>query len=319
MADGPTAWARATARSLLGRSYTLSKQVALARMARHREPPTVVFSMGKTGSTAVARAVQDATGRPVFQVFRLDAARLGPAEQRYRTRAAATADGTHRDGAVPFPGAYHLWESEHLIRHPPTPSAPWTVITTVREPVAQAVSAFFHAVRRSDPRTSGTPTSVESRSRAPERLSAPTGLTELPQLTALTQRFVSENWVQAPLRWFAREFTGAVGFDALGHPFDPGTGWGIVETPAVRLLILRQESFDAAPDALASFLGFPAAVDVPRRNDGARGRFADVYRRFLDQAHLPQELLDQAYGSDFAQHFYGPEEIEAFRRRWSSA
>ena len=328
MADGPTAWARATTRSLLGRSYTLSKQVALARMARHREPPTVVFSMGKTGSTAVTRAVQDATGRPVFQVFRLDAARLGPAEQRYRTRAATTASGARREGAVPFPGAYHLWESEHLIRHPPTPSAPWTVITTVREPVAQAVSAFFHAVRRSDPRITGTPTSVESRSRAPETLYAPTEPTELPQLTeltelteptALTQRFVSENWVQAPLRWFAREFTGAVGFDALAHPFDPGTGWGIVETPAVRLLILRQETFDAAPGALASFLGFPAPVHVPRRNDGARGRFADVYRRFLAEAHLPQELLDQAYASEFAQHFYGPDEIEGFRRRWSSA
>jgi hypothetical protein len=82
MPDGPTGWARATARSLLGRSYTLSKQVALARMARRREPPTIVFSMGKTGSTAVTRAVQDATGKPVFQVFRLDAARMGAAERR---------------------------------------------------------------------------------------------------------------------------------------------------------------------------------------------------------------------------------------------
>ena len=42
------------------------------------------------------------------------------------------------------PGALHLWESEYLLRHPPTPAAPWTVITTVREPIAQAVSAFFH-------------------------------------------------------------------------------------------------------------------------------------------------------------------------------
>jgi hypothetical protein len=256
--------------------------------------------MGKTGSTAVARAVQDATGKPVFQVFRLDAARLGPAEQRYRARAAA--NGARRDAAVAFPGAYHLWESEHLVRHPPTPSAPWTVITTVREPVAQAVSAFFHTVRRSD----GASTS--GRFEAPDRET----------VAAMTERFVSENWVQEPLRWFAREFAGAVGFDALAHPFDPALGWGTVETPAVRLLILRQESFDAAAHALASFLGSPAPVAVPRRNDGARGRFADVYPRFLAEARLPQGLLDRAYDSDFAQHFYGPSEIEAFRRRWSS-
>jgi hypothetical protein len=300
MADGPTARARATARSLLGRSYTLSKRVALARMARRREPPTIVFSMGKTGSTAVTRAVQEATGRPVFQVFRLDPAHLAPAELRYRTRVVggAGANGGRSDSRVAFPGAYHLWESEHLVRHPPTPAAPWTVITTVREPVAQAVSAFFHALRRSDP-PNGDP--------GPETV------------RDLTARFVSENWVRAPLRWFPREFAVAVGFDALAHPFDPAAGWASIETPAVRLLILRQESFAVAPAALASFLGLTTPVPVTRRNDGARGRHADLYRRFLDEARLPETLLQTAYDSDFARHFYGPEEITAFRRGWSAS
>jgi hypothetical protein len=295
MPDGPTGWARATARSLLGRSYTLSKQVALARMARRREPPTIVFSMGKTGSTAVTRAVQDATGKPVFQVFRLDAARLGAAERRYRDRAANGGAAPREHGAVAFPGAYHLWESDHLIRHPPTPDAPWTVITTVREPVAQAVSAFFHAVRRS-----GGPTEAAQ------------------NVSELTERLVSEDWIHAPLRWFSREFAVAVGFDALAHPFDPTAGSGVVETAAVRLLILRQESFDLAPTALASFLGLATPVVVARRNDAARAQFADVYQRFLDEARLPRSLLEQAYASEYAQHFYGPAEIEAFRRRWSS-
>jgi hypothetical protein len=317
MADGPGAWARGTARSVIGRSYTLSKRVALARMARRREPPTVVFSMGKTGSTAVARAVQDATGRPVFQVFRLDAARLGPAEQRYRTRAAANANGVRRNGAVAFPGAHHLWESEHLIHHPPTPSAPWTVITTVREPVAQAISAFFHAVRRSDPVTSDSPT-LSAPTAGPTPGTSAAGR-DRETVAALTDQLVSENWIREPLRWFPREFAGAVGFDALAYPFDSARGWGTVETPAVRLLILRQESFDAAPDALASFLGLPTPVAIPRRNDGARGRFAGAYARFLQEARLPKALLDEAYDSKFARHFYGPAEMQAFRRRWSGA
>ena len=46
-----------------------------------------------------------------------------------------------------FPGALHLWEAEFLLGRPPTPARPWTVVTTVRDPVAQAVSAFFHAGR----------------------------------------------------------------------------------------------------------------------------------------------------------------------------
>ena len=234
-------------------------------------------------------------------MFRLDAARLGPAEERYRARAAANPNAGRPAGAVAFPGAYHLWESEHLVRHPPTPSAPWTVITTVREPVAQAVSAFFHAVRRSDALTSD----------------AGRELPDSETVAGLTQRFASENWVRAPLRWFSREFATAVGFDALAHPFDPATGWGVVENPAVRLLILRQESLDAAPAALASFLGLADPVVVPRRNDGATGQFAQIYRGFLSAARLPERLLDEAYDSRYARHFY-TKEIDAFRRRWSS-
>jgi hypothetical protein len=291
MVGGPRDRARATARSLLGRSYALSKRVALARMARRRDAPVVVFSMGKTGSTAVARAVQDALERPVYQVFRLDASRLREAEARYRARPIATT--ARAESGVAFPGAYHLWESEYLVRHPPTPGKPWSVITTVREPVAQAVSAYFHALRQSG------------------------GLETSPTVAALTERFVAEKWVRAPLRWFEREFNRPVGVDALAAPFDPGAGYAVVETPAVRLLLLRQESFDRAPGVLASFLGLPAPVAVPRRNDGASGAFAGAYRRFLDEARLPPGLLDEAYDSPYAHHFYDTAEIAQFRRQWS--
>jgi hypothetical protein len=296
MAEGPGNWARVTARSLLDRSYTLSKRYALLRMARRREPPTVVFSMGKTGSTAVARAVEEATGRPAFQVFRLEPTRLREAEQRYRARQrAARSHGGDGSDQNAYPGAYHLWESDHLVRHPPSPGAPWTVITTVREPVAQAVSAYFHAARLSG------------------------ALADAPTVEALTERFTSEHWLRAPLRWFQREFRDAVGIDALAQPFDPSLGHSVVETPAVRLLVLRQESFDCASTVLASFLGLAAPVDVARRNDGATGPFAQDYRRFLAEARLPGKLLDLAYDSDYARHFYGRDEIAEFRRRWSKA
>ena len=68
---------------MIGRSYAASKQVALWRMHRS-EPPIVVFSMGKTGSTAIARAVRGVTDQLVFQVFRLEPERLAQAERRYR-------------------------------------------------------------------------------------------------------------------------------------------------------------------------------------------------------------------------------------------
>ena len=276
---------------LVGRSYFASKQYQLFRMQlsqrRGLGAPIVVFSMGKTGSTAIARAVQDATGHRVFQIFRLEKDRLAQAEQRYlagRKHAPAS-------GPVAFPGALHLWESEHLLRNPPSVAAPWTVITTVREPIAQAVSAFFHGSTRR-------------------------GLAAGASAEELTAELLADHWERAPLRWFDREFAPALGIDVFAHPFDPVAGHGVIETPTARVLLLRQENLDAAPAALAGFLGVGAPVPVGARNQASAKEYGDRYRDFLRDVRVPDPVLDEVYGSRYARHFYADSELVRFRRRW---
>jgi hypothetical protein len=282
---------RASAARVVGRSYSLSKRYAQFRM-RGAGPPLVVFTMGKTGSTAIARAVQDATGGRVFQVFRLEGTRLAEAEQRYR---ASVEHAPVRDGsAVPFPGALHLWESEYLLGRPPTAAAPWKVITTVREPVAQAVSAFFHGTGRRGL------------------------LAGDPSVADLEETLLAEDWLRAPVRWFDREFAPVLGVDVFEHPFDPALGHGTIEIPAARVLLLRQENLAAAPDALAAFLGRAAPVPVPARNEAATKEYAGRYRDFLAAVRLSPSVLDEVYGSRYARHFYADSELERFRRRWTS-
>ena len=270
-------------RRLAGRSYFVSKRYALARM-RRREPPVVVFSMGKTGSTAIARAVQDATGDRVFQVFRLEPERLAQAEQRYRA-------GAHPGGQ--FEGALHLWESEFLLRRPPSPEAPWTVITTVREPIAQAISAFFHGSGR--------------RGTAAGAAGSGSVLDEL----------VEERWVREPLRWFDREFHPALGIDVFGQPFDPAVGHAVIEAPSARVLVLRQENLAGAPEVLGEFLGLARPVAIPARNEAGSKDYAGSYRDFLASVDVPGVVLDQAYDSRYARHFYADTELAGFRRRWA--
>jgi hypothetical protein len=280
---------RSVARRLVGQSYPASKQFALWRM-RRTEPPLVVFSMGKTGSTAIARAIHDATGDPVFQVFRLAPDRLADAERRYRAA----------EPSAPYPGARHLWESEYLLRRPPTASAPWIVITTVREPVAQAVSAFFHA--------SGRRAYLDG-----DR-----------SVAQLVDELVAGDWTRPPVRWFDREFRSAFGIDVYEQPFDPAAGHAVIETPAVRMLLLRQENFADAPAALGGFLGESllgrrGPVPVPARNEASTKSYGGRYAEFVASARLPPEVLDAAYGSRYARHFYADREREGFRRRWAAA
>ncbi len=272
---------RTVAARVVGRSYSLSKRLAQLRM-HDVDPRFVVFSMGKTGSTAIARAVQDATGTRVFQVFRLEQQRLAQAEARYRATA-----------SPPFPGALHLWESEFLLRTPPSVSAPWSVITTVREPIAQAVSAFFHG--------------------SPRR-----GLLhDAPSVEDLAKVLVDEGWVRTAIRWFDREFAPALGIDVYNETFVPEGGYAVLSRPTARVLLLRQENLREAPEVLGSFLGSPDPVAVPARNEATAKEYAASYREFLSNVRLPAAVLDQAYGSRYARHFYADEELERFRQRWT--
>ncbi|MDQ1466831.1 MAG: hypothetical protein QOH10_1246 [Actinomycetota bacterium] len=278
-------------RRLARRSYFVSKQHAIATM-RRREPPVVVFSMGKTGSTAVARAVSEATGDRVFQIFRLQAERLAQAERRYRVNNRQAKRRGREPGAPPFPGALHLWESEYLLRHPPTPAQPWTVITTVREPIGQAVSAFFHGRG-----SRGAPNGLQS-------------------VDALTAALVDEGWIREPLRWFDREFAPALGIDVFEHRFDTQRAYGVIETPTVRVMLIRQEGLASVPDALGEFLGLGRAVPVPKRNEATGKGYAASYRDFLAAVRVPVAVREEAYESRYARHFYADSELVRLHERW---
>jgi hypothetical protein len=282
------------AREIAGRSYGISKHYAMWRMRGEADRRIVVFTMGKTGSTAVARAVSQATGRRAFQVFRLNAAELAGAEKRYRASHRDAKRARRDASSVPFPGALHLWETGFLLRHMPSPEKPWDVITTVREPVAQAVSAFFHGGRRSG------------------------ALQDHSDVAALTERLLAEDWLRMPMRWFEREFLPALSVDVLAHPFDPSIGYSMIDTSAVRVLLLRQEDLEGAPEALRDFLRLSAPVPIARRNEAETLEYAAAYRSFLREVCLPDAVLERAYATPYSRHFYAPHELAAFRARWSA-
>jgi hypothetical protein len=284
---------RDVARRIAGRSYSISKRYAQWRMRGDGARRIVVFTMGKTGSTAVARAASEATGERVFQVFRLNAAHLAAAERRYRASNRAASRARRDVSPAPFPGALHLWESDFLLRHMPTPDRRWDVITTVREPVAQAVSAFFHGSRRRGVLHSGS------------------------NVTALMEQMLAEHWLGMPMRWFEREFLPGLGVDVFAHPFVPGIGFALIETPAVRVLLARQENLDGAPEALRQFFKLPAAVPIARRNAAESKGYAASYRAFLRGVRLPDSVLDAAYATSYSRHFYAADELAEFRARWS--
>jgi hypothetical protein len=253
-------------------------------------PRVVVFTMGKSGSTAIAHALESRLGTRPFQVFRLEPGGLAAATARYRTRhPAGEGHGLRRR----FPGALHLWESEFLQTHRPSADAPWVVCTTVREPVAQAVSAYFHGAEHGHRVIDSDPLEV-------------------------ARAIVDDGWLRRSVRWFEREFVPALAIDVYATPFPHRQGWVVLTSPAARVALVRQENLDAAPLALQTLLDSADPVPVGAHNVGATKPYADAYTQFLDAACFPADALEWAYSSRYARHFYTAAERAAFLRRWST-
>ncbi len=251
-------------------------------MARQSGDPVVVFCMGKTASSAIYRAVRDAIDVPAYKIHLLTPASVARAEAGYRRSA-------------PDARPRHIFHAAHLMRHLPTPDHPWQVITLVREPVARAVSDFFQSGRR-------------------------TGLLrDDAEATARLTRFATTQGIPRSIDWFDAEFAPSLGVDVYRVPFDPDAGFAVIEGPAVRVLVLRQEGLEVAPHAIASFLGLAQPLEIDRENDAASKEYRAAYDAALRDVRFPAAALDAAYGSKFARHFYSPAELASFRRRWEHA
>jgi hypothetical protein len=273
---------RELVRQVPRRSYALTKWRMLRRMERRTEDPIVVFCMSKTASTAIVRAVQNADPRPVYKIHLLTAEGVAQAEAQYRR-------------TDPSARPRHILHASHLLRHLPTPEHPWQVVTIVREPIARAASEFFQSGERLG--HLGDETTIEAR----------------------CARFAMHQGIPRTIDWFERELEPTLGIDVYAHPFDPATGYSVIETPAVRMLILRQESLPVAPQALREFLGLSHDLNLARENEGSRKEYSDLYAAVLRDVRFPVDALDLAYGSRFAQHFYSVDEIDDLRGRWGHA
>jgi Putative capsular polysaccharide synthesis protein len=270
---------REVLRRLPRRSYALTKWRLLRRMERAGGDPVVVFCMSKTASSAIVRGLRDALDRPVYKIHLLRPESVARAEADYRR-------------TDPSARPRHILHAAHLLRHLPTAAAPWDVVTIVREPLARSASDFFQSGQRWG------------------------RLGDADQTTAAFQRFAAEQGVPRTTDWFDRELLPSLGVDVYDHPFDPDVGVGVIEAPAVRLLILRHESLAAAPGALAAFLGRTEDVRLPRENVGARKDYSELYEQVLRDVRFDVATLDLAYESRFARHFYTDAERAELRQRW---
>lgn len=120
-----------------------------------------------------------------------------------------------------------------------------------------------------------------------------------------------------PEVWLEREIHGCLGLNLTTAGFDTVRGFNVYNAPRGRLLVMRQESLDRLPEALAELLVAPQNLFVvPRVNVSEEKTHGVLYRDLRARLRFPPSFLEELYSRPYATTFYSAEERKAFVEKW---
>lgn len=264
--------------------------------------PILVYQMGHVGSTSVYRSLKPSiTDRPIFHTHSVSEtgvagyyARVDWQRREYGLELARSKSTTKL--------AYIHFLREYLQRSNVRPR----VVTLVRDPIARAVSSVYYADGRNALSLADPNTPWKQRSRTTLDL-IDRGANDMHQMLS---------------SWFDNELNREFGIDVFDEPFtrrDRERGYKTYESPKADALLIRLEDLDrCASTAFQEFLDVDG-ITIVDANRSQGKPYYESYRRFTREVELPRTYVDRMLGISFASHFYSPEEIQAFRTRWTTA
>lgn len=182
------------------------------------------------------------------------------------------------------------------------------VITLVRDPVATNLSGFFH-------KNEWWPADLRELCRQHANNGSGEGMEEC--LEALYDNFITSYPHDVPQTWFDMEIKPMFGIDVFASPFPREQGYEIYQDEFADLLLIKLERLnDCGEEAIGRFLNLER-FRLADANKAEDKWYSSIYRAFKQSLVLPDSYLDEQYNSRFSQHFYTPEEIATFRRKWA--
>lgn len=244
--------------------------------------PVVVYQMGKVGSSSIENSLMRALERPVFHVHMMNPENI----KRHFNNL------LHQRNPIPD----HLITGKLLHKAIITRNREAKFITSVREPIARNISAFFQNISILAPEISNS---------------------EWLSVDELTSIFLQRYPHTVPLNWFDREIAQTLRIDVYAHSFPKEKGYMQLSNGNFDLLILKSELDDRAKEReIASFLDL-SSFSLRRYNVAAEKSYAEMYQSFVRNIQLPTFYINAMCDAKFTRHFYTDSEINRMRTRWT--
>lgn len=274
----------------LGRPLRRSSSIVDRTMTRREtartmtQDPIIIFSMGKTGTSALTHAIVSATDRPVLKAHALSADGIA---RRLEKAQRLSVNRRPR----------HLWQCEQIAQSLCSPKR-WRLLSAVRDPIAMATSDHFYGLSRQV--ATGQPVwmagDLDDHARAIE--------------DNLRTNFIERDW-------FREELLSETGINVYETPFPTEVGVTTLRNANFCALILRAENItDVGAHAVADHFELAHPLNITRQNRTASS-VDSPYDDFRQHGELDPRVVQEVYQTPMARHFYSGEELSAFTSRWT--
>lgn len=244
------------------------------------ENPILVWTMGKVGSSSIAKSLRHAG----FDCRHLHTLRPEMLEMHRKRHIAKGLDlrahfMEHTQAAIE---SIPHWRTEGV-----------RIVTLVREPLERNVSAYFHNLALLAPELSDE------------------------DVAGHVEKFLEVYPHGVPLRWIDEELSRALGFDFYALPFDRSARYSYYEIDRLQICVMRTDAEDEQKSAALERL-VDEWVPILASNVSSKKSYASIYKRVREAVAMPKPLIERAYNSRYVQHFWTPEEIAGFRAKWGA-
>ncbi len=252
--------------------------------------PITVYQMGKVGSETIINSLKQLNlGTPIYHVHILAHKNINVAFDNYQNK--------HQ------PLTLQLEHSKILRDYLDNNANPsLNVITSVREPISQFISAFFQNIESSNL----------------DFIDNQGNLRQKYIHQYLTNRLSNYNINNAwNCNWFDNDFNPALELDVYQHEFNIEMGYAEFSCQNFRILILQLENSKFWGNIITDFLGLSNPMQIIKTNMAKEKKYNQVYKYILDNIKIPTATLEKVYQCKYCQHFYSEEAIENFVNKWS--
>ena len=248
----------------------------LNRWISYRNSIFLVYSMGKVGSSTLYESLK--SHMPFNDIFHVH----------------FLSDYWLKEILPQSPHSYNIQIGKKILDTiERNPQKRLKIITLTREPISRDISNIFEN---------------------PKDITGQSDMSDY-ALESLIEDFNKTDFSYT-LNWFDTEFKAFTEFDIYSHPFNQSRGYSIYETEEFDLLVIKLEMLSAIfQEALEEF----ADIKLPKlllANTTQEKPSSTLARNFKEVYSMEPERARQIYASQYVQHFYAPEEIEIFMKKW---